>query len=83
MLIQEAMGFSHCTDSVAAAFTGRDIHDSTTGAEEEVVLHKICSTQFFDALYLLHNTVWLCNDVQLTTACANKQNSTLCHHNTK
>ncbi len=38
MLIQEAVGFTHCTDSVTTAVTGRDIHDSTAGAEQQVVL---------------------------------------------
>lgn len=55
MLIHEAVGFTHCTDNVTDAFTGHGIHDSTTGAEKEGMLHLMCS--IFDALCLLHNTV--------------------------
>ena len=78
MLIQDAMGFRHCTVNVTTAFTGHGIHDGATGAEQEVVLHQMCS--ICDAQFLLQNTIWLCNDAQLQHM---PTNSALLHHNTK
>jgi len=72
------MGFRHCTDNVTTAFTGHDIHDGATGAEKKVVLHQRVPS--FGALYLLHNTEWLCHDVQLIAIHAHKQCTLSSHH---
>ena len=51
MLVQEAVGFTHCTDSIAAAFIGHDMCDSTTVAEEGIVLHlMLCICQHHTAV---------------------------------
>ncbi len=74
MLILEAMGFRHCTDSVTAAFTGHDTHDSTTGAEEEVVLALmlcICFTTPYSCAMMRSSLQHL------------PTSSALRHHNTK